>query len=297
VIADIIILKLDPEFCHLKICGSSMLCKQTPQFPHTTAEMSSMRNAVQRRNHKERAQPLGREKWGLLEKHKDYSLRAKDHKEKQKRLKVLREKAALANPDEFSFKMMSSRTKNGQRIADRGNTALSMDVVRLLKTQDAGYVKTMLQKTRKERDKLETEIQMEASGKIVPLKGHDLEDEQDYDDEVAKRITFVDSKEQQESMVLDAEDEGGDENTSEGKKLSKREVEAKRLAKIEAGRAQKKLAHHQEARRNLLEAVRERENHLALAERELDLQRAEMSNSVGGINKNGLRFKIRERKR
>lgn len=35
-----------------------------------TAIMSSMRNAVQRRNHKERAQPLERQKWGLLEKHK-----------------------------------------------------------------------------------------------------------------------------------------------------------------------------------------------------------------------------------
>jgi len=33
-------------------------------------KMSSMRNAVQRRNHKERAQPLERSKWGLLEKHK-----------------------------------------------------------------------------------------------------------------------------------------------------------------------------------------------------------------------------------
>lgn len=32
--------------------------------------MSSMRNAVQRRNHKERAQPLEREKWGILEKNK-----------------------------------------------------------------------------------------------------------------------------------------------------------------------------------------------------------------------------------
>lgn len=32
--------------------------------------MSSMRNAVQRRNHKERAQLEGREKWGILEKHK-----------------------------------------------------------------------------------------------------------------------------------------------------------------------------------------------------------------------------------
>jgi hypothetical protein len=32
--------------------------------------MSSLRNAVQRRQHRERAQPANREKWGLLEKHK-----------------------------------------------------------------------------------------------------------------------------------------------------------------------------------------------------------------------------------
>lgn len=33
--------------------------------------MSSMRNAVQRRNHRERGQPEERaQKWGLLEKHK-----------------------------------------------------------------------------------------------------------------------------------------------------------------------------------------------------------------------------------
>jgi len=34
-----------------------------------------------------------------------------------------------------------------------------------------------------------------------------------------------------------------------------------------------------------------------LAEQELDLQRAKMNNSVGGVNKNGLQFKIRQRKR
>lgn len=36
----------------------------------TPPVMSSMRNAVQRRNHRERAQPLERQKWGILEKHK-----------------------------------------------------------------------------------------------------------------------------------------------------------------------------------------------------------------------------------
>ena len=261
--------------------------------------MSSMRNAVQRRNHKERAQPLGREKWGILEKHKDYALRAKDHKDKQKRLKILKEKAALANPDEFSFKMLSSKTRDGQRIGDRGNQALSMDVVRLLKTQDVGYVRTMLQKTRKEREKLEREVQLENEGKFVPLKrGKDDEDAWESDDEQApNRISFVDSREEQGAMLVDEEDEEVEDEAIPTKKLPRKEVEAQRQAEIATGRARKKRAHQQEVRRGLLDAVRKRENDLVIAEQELDLQRAKMSNSVGGTNKNGLQFKIRQRKR
>ena len=58
--------------------------------------MSSMRNAVHRRNHKERAQPLERKKWGLLEKHKDYSKRAADHNLKKRKLQTLQDdKSAL----------------------------------------------------------------------------------------------------------------------------------------------------------------------------------------------------------
>lgn len=38
--------------------------------------MSSLRNAVKRVEHKERAQPASRRKLGLLEKHKDYGERA-----------------------------------------------------------------------------------------------------------------------------------------------------------------------------------------------------------------------------
>jgi len=73
--------------------------------------MSTLRNAVHRRDHKERAQPLAREKRGLLEKHKDYVLRAKDYNFKQKRLKSLKEKAFFRNPDEFYFKMINTKTK------------------------------------------------------------------------------------------------------------------------------------------------------------------------------------------
>jgi hypothetical protein len=50
---------------------------------------------------------------GLLEKHKDYVLRARDYHRKQDRLTKLKRKAAFRNPDEFYFAMHSSKTKAG----------------------------------------------------------------------------------------------------------------------------------------------------------------------------------------
>lgn len=57
------------------------------------------------RVHKERGQPLKRKKYGLLEKHKDYKVRAEDYHRKRKVLKNLRRKAELKNEDEFYFEM------------------------------------------------------------------------------------------------------------------------------------------------------------------------------------------------
>jgi len=71
----------------------------------------SLRNALHRRNHKERAQLTGRSRLGLLEKKKDYVQRAKDYHSKQERIHRLQEKAAMRNKDEFYFSMINSRTK------------------------------------------------------------------------------------------------------------------------------------------------------------------------------------------
>jgi hypothetical protein len=73
--------------------------------------MSSLRNSLHRRNHKERSQLSHRQRFGILEKHKDYVLRARDYHSKQDRVKRLRQKAADRNKDEFYFGMNRERTE------------------------------------------------------------------------------------------------------------------------------------------------------------------------------------------
>jgi U3 small nucleolar RNA-associated protein 11 len=83
---------------------------------------ASLRNAMKRRTHKERAQPAKRRKrFGLLEKHKDYVERAKNYRQKRGRLRVLKEKAASRNPDEFYFGMVHGKTNKG--VYDAGTQA------------------------------------------------------------------------------------------------------------------------------------------------------------------------------
>jgi len=273
--------------------------------------MSSLRNAIPRRPHKERSQEHGRRRHGLLEKHKDYSLRAKDHNEKKARLKILRQKAADRNPDEFHFAMLSSKTKNGIKIADRGNKALNSDVVKLLKTQDAGYVRTMLQRSRKERQKLEEEMV------LMDVEGEDgtrLRTLKDVDGEDANSHTvFVDDETEQ--AEFDAEewfdtDAVGVNNAHNRPRRTPandapaptaakgpRELEKERLAKRNERIRLKKRQREQASQQIKLKLLRDREKDLATAEQELEVQRARMSNSAGGVNKAGVKFKVRERKR
>jgi hypothetical protein len=80
-------------------------------FQPARTTMSSLRNSLHRRNHKERSQLSHRQRFGILEKHKDYVLRARDYHSKQDRIKRLRQKAAERNKDEFYFGMNRERTQ------------------------------------------------------------------------------------------------------------------------------------------------------------------------------------------
>ncbi|CAM9748461.1 unnamed protein product [Chrysoparadoxa australica] len=121
--------------------------------------MSSLRNAVKRKTHKERGQVASRKKYGLLEKHKDYVLRARDYNKKRDRMNALKLKAALRNPDEFYFGMNKAKTKDGVHT-DEKSTALNPSVVQLLKTQDVGYVRMKESVDRKKAEKMKASLHM-----------------------------------------------------------------------------------------------------------------------------------------
>ncbi|KAG7663480.1 uncharacterized protein J8A68_003027 [[Candida] subhashii] len=119
--------------------------------------MAKLVHNVQKKQHRERSQIQSREKYGLLEKKKDYKLRAADYHKKQAALKALKAKAKVHNPDEYYHAMTKRRTDDrGILVADRGNESLSVDQVKLLKTQDVNYIRTMrlneMKKIEKEKD-------------------------------------------------------------------------------------------------------------------------------------------------
>ncbi|KAF2753124.1 U3 small nucleolar RNA-associated protein Utp11 [Pseudovirgaria hyperparasitica] len=284
--------------------------------------MSSMRNAVQRRNHKERAQPEERKKWGLLEKHKDYSLRAKDFAKKKAHIRLLREKAGARNPDEFSFGMVNARSKGGVKQADRGNRSMSHEVVKLLKTQDQGYLRTMLQSVRNERRELEEGLVLGVDGvgalKSAGLKqgGHmvfvdGVEEQRAFDagewfgveegDGMMGRVwnrrrkgsTGVAAEEKE--VLEDVEDGDGGGGMKRKKSQKVQDAEAQN-AKDEAV-WQRRKAKWQDQQLRKLEAVKQKEEDLVTADQELELQRARANHQIGGVNKKGVKFKIGQRRR
>mmetsp|Transcript_16115 Transcript_16115/g.22253 ORF Transcript_16115/g.22253 Transcript_16115/m.22253 type:complete len:257 (+) Transcript_16115:219-989(+) len=120
---------------------------------------STLRNSIKRKTHKERSQPLARKKFGHLERHKDYVLRAQDFHKKEKTIKTLREKAEFRNPDEFYFAMQNSRTKGGVHVAsEQESLKYTAEELKLMKTQDASYASYKAQVDCKKAERLKTSL-------------------------------------------------------------------------------------------------------------------------------------------
>ncbi len=135
--------------------------------------MSSLRNAVssQRRAHKERSQPAGRAgRFPFLEKKKDYVLRHRDYESKKARIQTLKEKARDRNPDEFYFGMINEKTKKGVVVHERGTAKpLDEEMLKLFKTQDENYLRTV---ARQERRRIQILQKEQGASSRVSTKQH-----------------------------------------------------------------------------------------------------------------------------
>ncbi|KAL0935257.1 uncharacterized protein CTRU02_209848 [Colletotrichum truncatum] len=263
--------------------------------------MSSLRNAVQRRSHRERAQPLERQRFGLLEKHKDYSLRAKDYNKKKAQIKSLRQKAAERNEDEFYFGMLSrsgpgSRLKDGKGwsgtvAGDRGNKAMDMDTVRLLKTQDVGYIRTMRNVISKEVKRLEEQIVL-IGGVDAASNNDDDDDDEDTKPARPRKIVFLDGTEERDEAVEEAMELVEDDEDAEDEFKGFDDEDEKDDAKLKKEMAIARL-------RLQLQNAKKKLKVLTRAEDGLEIQRAKMAKTAtsGGVTKKGKKIMVRTRKR
>jgi len=213
--------------------------------------------------------------------------------------------------------MLSSRSKKGKKIAERGNPVLSHEAVKLLKTQDSGYLRTMIQKTRRAIEKLEQEFILREGqeGAEVLAKSGDQEE--------GDHVVFVDSREEQkqytpgrsvsspsrqtktrkEIATQQAQEVSMEEIGDVTSSLSQRTPKSRRAVQREADASKqdsllrKWHKKEQEARRAKLVALKTREKDLNNAENELELQRAKMSNNIGGVTRAGVKWRPRERKK
>lgn len=217
--------------------------------------MARLVHNIQKKQHRERSQISERRHLGLLEKKKDYKLRAENYHAKEAKLKLLRKKAKERNPDEFYFGMHSTKTdehgigykENPLDIAER---ELSADAKKLLQTQDATYVRTMRLKELRVIERMQAELMPKATGKHVIFVNSEKEQEEfDAADYFQTDKTLLNKRENRLKLDQLGEKQTHTQELDEG-------INKERVSRL------KKLAAHIE-----------RERELAIVEQRLDLDR------------------------
>lgn len=98
---------------------------------------------------------------GLLEKKKDYKLRAEDYHKKQNTISALRKKALDKNPDEFYFKMINTQLQDGVHVAKKDTEeVMTEEQKKMMRTQDIKYVEMKRVAEAKKIERLKGELHL-----------------------------------------------------------------------------------------------------------------------------------------
>lgn len=238
--------------------------------------------------------------------------------------------------------MITGRTRDGGiHVAERESSkrgrevGSKIDVMRVLKEQDAGYLRLVLSR---EKGVLER-LQKQAGAEIGPRDQGQIAtrtiDQEAFGDGVlgkrkrtsaqgARRVLFVENAEEQRPIKIAGERRVLDGGTRRSMDDSDRESKAERTEKRTANLLQcggHRTTKHQRAReareqavetrrqelvhrtrlnrQQAIERTKDRIKKLTVAEDAVAEQRANMAKTVvvGGITRNGHRFKIRQRRR
>lgn len=212
---------------------------------------------------------------------------------------------------------MMSRKGPGSRITggkkwkgtvenDSHNKSLSVETVRLLKTQDMGYVRTMRQVVAKEIARLEQQVVLTRGLDHLDDgddDGYSVDDDMGSDDEddrlipskpkATRKIVFLDTEEEQEA-ALQRLDEEQQQKKQEGDGECSDEDGA--MDADEDGDDQAKSLRQLKRQ---LENAKKKLKALDDAEAALDVQRAKMAKTAtsGGHTRRGKKIMVRTRKR
>jgi len=204
----------------------------------------------------------------------------------------------LSRPGPGSALTKGKRSFDGKVAGEReGSKVLSMDVARLLKTQDIGYVRTVRNALQKDVERLRREVVL-ARGEGAVRK--DVEQGLVAD----VKIVFAESVEERDRHAgvddgASGEEEDGegdlggfdDDEEDDGADVDK-DSRPDRKERRMKGKHRRRLERELEAKEKQLKALDQTEH-------ELNVEKAKMAKTAtsGGVTKGGERIKVKKRKR
>lgn len=207
----------------------------------------------------------------------------------------------------MSRKGVGSRIKDGKRwkgtlAGDRGNKALDIETVRLLKTQDLGYIRTMRQVVVKEIARLEEQVVLTRGLDHLDDDENEGDDMDSEDDDMPmptsskpkapRKIVFMDDEEEREATMLDKleAEQDDDDDDEDGGAVDDKKGEGSE--EFERAKSLRRLKRQLENAKNKLKAFND-------AEAALDIQRGKMAKTAtsGGQTRRGRKIMVRTRKR